>query len=147
MNTKRKNNSIKPESLQNLAKLAGIEILHGWRTRLAKFLGVDLALTSKWIKRNQIPNKWLEKITAIGFPPEKWLINNEFDDKTKQEIDEARAYIGKGIAYRPLNSLEEIEAVVKSVRVYRNGGVFMHTDKGHDVPFVKLIEIVAEFND
>lgn len=63
------------ESLENLAKLVNIDMVHGWRSRLAEWIGASLSMTSKWIERNSIPDTWLAKIDKKGYPPAKWLVD------------------------------------------------------------------------
>jgi hypothetical protein len=62
-------------SLENLAKLLKVQVIRGYRKKLATFLEVDPKLLSKYVERNNIPEKYLNISARKGFPPEKWIVS------------------------------------------------------------------------
>jgi len=88
------------KSLEQLARLLNISTTHGWKSRLAKWFGVEKAIFSNWLKRG-IPKKVLKDLKEKGYPPEKWLTT---------EPDNRSLPVGESaVKYRPSINLNEAE--------------------------------------
>jgi hypothetical protein len=63
------------KSIENLAKLLNLKLVKGYKKKIAEFLEIDPPeQLSKFIGRNNIPEKYLSIAAGKGFPPEKWLV-------------------------------------------------------------------------
>jgi hypothetical protein len=63
------------EDIERLAEIMGIPLLHGWKIRMARIFGVDLAVFSHWLKRG-LPKKQIEHIVKKGYPVDRWMVKS-----------------------------------------------------------------------
>ena len=70
------------KSLAQLAVLRGIPLTKGWVKQLAGWLGVEPNSVSTWSRRTPgIPEKRIKKIEDLGYPREKWYIEEEIREE------------------------------------------------------------------
>ena len=70
------------KSLAQLAVLRGIPLTKGWVKQLAGWLGVEPNSVSTWSRRTPgIPEKRIKKIEDLGYPREKWYIEEKITEE------------------------------------------------------------------
>ena len=77
----------------DLALLAGLNSDHGWRTNLAKHLGITRERINGWIVRGRISKDGIHIIEEKGYPREKWL-NKRTSPSAQKSIK--KPYTGLG---------------------------------------------------
>jgi hypothetical protein len=60
------------KSLLNLCRLVNIPSTRGWKTALARWLGVERVILSNWLKRG-VPGHVIETVSRKGIAPSDWI--------------------------------------------------------------------------
>lgn len=116
-------------ALSELAKLVGIPLKTGWKTRLSEWFDIDLSLLSNWITRG-IPKYRIKEVRKKGYPVEQWynipepyreseenmgIPKNNGRDSRSQEYTEPKnvTFVPKALFGPPHPDQEFIDAVVE----------------------------------